>query len=211
MLYRLASDHWRVSDWPRSMFPTLPVYRTGTLFASAGTAVALTFPAYTDHPSAIRATLDPHMPAQPLARPGLTPADVMDLRISARSHIPDLQGAVQIAPCVRFNSTLDAYELHHGGNVLCWSHSGEVVLALLRAERYEPGYVRRVLDSTYTIEEAARDADEAERSRRQRSASDAQVRFAARQAEEAARAQRAPTVPQSAIDALSLDDLLSTL
>jgi len=211
VLYRLASDHWTVSDWSRSAFATLPLYRMGAVFASAGAKIALDHPAFASHPSAIRATLDPTMPALPLARPGLTPADVMDLRISARSRIPDLVASTQIAPCVRYNSSMDAYELHSQGNVLCWSARGEVILALLRAERFEPGYIGRALDPAYTIEEAAADADERERSRRARAASAAQLRAQALAAEEAAAALRRRQGPQDCPPDLSIDDLFSTL
>ena len=212
VVYRILSDHPHLIDWPASRYPFHRLYRNGQLWStSAGPIAAALHPIFPDHLTAIRHTLERPAVMPLLARPGLTPADVMDLRLSVRSRIPDPTADVALAPCVRYNAAQDSYELHGNGNVLCWSHKGEVILALLRAERFEPGYIRRALDPAYTIEEAAASADDAERSRRDRAASEAQVRLQRREAEEAAGRQLRAALPQATIDALSLDDLLSNL
>lgn len=204
--YRLATDHtWHL----RGQFALVPVYINGRRWASAGLRAALAIPVFASHSAAIRHLLEqPNVPAL-LARVGLTPADIMDLRLSVRALVADPTGATLIAPCVRYNPAGDTYELHQQGNVLCAHPRGEVILALLRAERFEPGYIRRALDPQYTIEEAAQDADEAERARRKRAASDASTRAFQRAQEDAERARRRATPAEPFTG--SLDDLFDTL
>lgn len=140
----------------------------------------------------------------------LSTADVMDLRVSIRSRIPDITAATASVPCVRYNSTLDGYELHAGGNVLCWTRKLEVVAALLRGERFEPGFIAKVLDPRQMPDELALAADEREARSRARAAIEAQGRARIRAEEDAARERRLRAGgPSEAPDDLSLDDLLS--
>lgn len=201
--YLLASDHWSRIAHMR------PVYETGKLWAHAGTTAALDYPTFPTHADAIRHLMErPNVPAL-LPRTGLTPADIMDLRLSVRSRIPDMLTATSVVPCIRYNSVQDTYEVHLHGQVLCHSPRGEVVLALLRGERFEPGFVRKVLDSGYTVEEVALDGDERERSRRNRAAVEASQRARTQLEEDEARARRLRTpAPVSAPSDLDLDDLL---
>lgn len=204
--YILTSDHWTRVAHMR------PVYELGKLWAHAGTTAALDYPTFSTHADAIRHLMErPNVPAL-LPRPGLSPADIMDLRLSIRSRIPDMLTATAIVPCIRYNSVQDTYEVHYNGQVLCHSPKGDVVLALLRGERFEPGFVRKALDPQYTVEEVTSDADERERSRRNRSAVEASQRARDLAAEDEARARRlrAPAAASAPPD-LSIDDLLSSL
>lgn len=140
----------------------------------------------------------------------LSTADVLDLRVSIRSRVPDIGASSSIVPCVRYNSTLDGYELHEGGNVLCWSASLEVVAALLRGERFEPGFIRKVLNPAQAPDELHLNADEREALSRARADIEAQRRARVRFLEDEARERRLRAgAPSEADPDLSLDDLLT--
>lgn len=199
MLYVLDSDHY--SAWSAK-----PCYLMGKRWGSSGCCAGL--PSFPDHLTAIRATLDPS--TMPLISPShyaLTAPDILDLRASVRNRTPDVSGAGLLGPCVRYNATLDGYELHQGGNALCWHRDLAVIAALLRAERFEPGWLVRALNSADLADHVILGADAREEMRRRTNAARANAKASEIAAEEARRiARRAPT---SAPDDLSLDDLLA--
>lgn len=207
--YALSNgEHWRHT--------TRPLYRNGTPIGTIGVAHPLARHPFPSHLSAMRYGLDPIKDPHPmsLAASGPTPlsaAVIMDLRVSVRSRVSDPAGEGQLSPCVRYNASLDAYELHKGGAILCWTPDLAVVAALLRGERFEPGFIGKCLDPAYLATELALDADarEAERRRRAQMAEDARSRVASDQ--EALARRNALTHQKDAPDDLSLDDLLDTL
>lgn len=219
--YTLLSDHWlpgyarpRLGEpWPGPATHHRYTYRGGV---HAGTSFrpeyVATLPTFPTHEEALRHFLEQPMASPLLARPGLTPADITDLRISTRERIPDILAEGAILPSVRYNATQDRYELVLNSIVLCTTAKGEVALALIRAERFEPGYISRALDARYTPEEAAADADARERSRRQRAGWEASERARKLAEEEEARARRVRSAPtKDAPGTLTIDDLFDTL
>lgn len=141
----------------------------------------------------------------PSHRP-LTPGDIAILR-SGRAAPYD-PGVSHSTPTARYNAAGDTYEIVLGTTVLCHSPDLPVVAALLRGERFEPGFIRRVLDPACPVDEAAlTNADARESARRKRLAADAAARQAAADREEARREAARPK--RSVPAALSLDDLLS--
>lgn len=208
--YLLSFISWQW-DTPGDL-PWLPTFSSGQRYGTTySPEFAASLPRYESHETAIRHFMEhPHMAPLP-SRPGITPTDIMDLRLSIRSRIPDILSETSIVPCVRYNSTQDTYELHMGGVILCHSPKGDVVLALLRAERFEPGYIRKALDPLYNIEEAAASADDRERARRERAAWDTSIRSKAIAEEEEARQRRFRTPISDAPADLDIDTLFSTL
>lgn len=152
------------------------------------------------------------MTAMPV-RPALTVAAVLDLRVSARAPSHDTGNHGEARYAVGYNGTADTYELRASpvAPVLCSHRDINVIGALLRGERFEPGFIARVLDAGYAPDEVALDADERERRRRTRVEADAQARARRRQEEDEARARRA-LMPTSDLPAdATLDDLFRTL
>lgn len=211
--YTLSSDPW----W--CITPGVPIsrpsYIMGQPYGLMGCCVPFALFPFPNHDAAIRHSLQPDKHPMPnladASRAVLSAAIIMDLRVSLRTRASDPAAEGAISPCVRYNATLDGYELHKGGAVLCWTRDLNVVAALLRGERYEPGFIAKCLDPAYLATELALDADarEAERRRRAQMAEDARSRIAADQ--EARDRRNALTHQKDAPDDLTLDDLLDTL
>lgn len=146
------------------------------------------------------------MPA-PADRYTLTPADIVLLRMSLRNRVLDV-GSTD-PPIVRYNRTNDAYELVEAGVLLCSSPHLEVVGALLRAERYEPGFIRRILNPRDNPSVALLDADDRERQRTLDAETAAKARYAAQEADERRRAAQFHRPAVAPSDDLSLGDLLN--
>lgn len=78
--------------------------------------------------------------------PPLTPPDVMDLRASCAS-LRGLGGGVNMnVPFILYLPADDLYCLHAYGSPQAKSANPAVLAACLRAERAEPGFIRRILD-----------------------------------------------------------------
>lgn len=207
--YTLSTDPWLCLS---SGVPLLrPCYSMGRMIGTIGCRHPRALHPFPTHDAAIRATLDPSLMSDLSHHAALSSADILDLRVSVRTRAPDIGAASASVPCVRFNSTLDGYELHAGGNVLCWSRDLGIVAALLRGERFEPGFIRRVLDPAYLPGELSLNADAREEARRRRSAQDVQAREREEATAQARLARNRVLTPKEAPEDLSIDDLLDTL
>jgi hypothetical protein len=138
----------------------------------------------------------------------LTTGEVCALRLSA-SHSPVDYLAPPSAPVIRYNAVADSFEIVINGQRVCSSSKPKVVCALLSGERFEPGFIKTVLDPINPPDELHLDPMERERLRSLRAENAAQVRFAAREREEAVR--RSVLAPVAAPADLTLDDLLDAL
>lgn len=210
--YTLSTDPWWC--WDPGDPISRPSYAMGQRTGSIGcrAIVALSVPSFPSHDAAIRATLNgafPPMPDLTAHRP-LRPAEVLDLRVAAKAPTYD-PGAVPLA--VQYNATTNAYELRMPNGPALTAHADIAVIgALLRAERFEPGFIRRVLDPAYLPGEAALDADAREQARRERDATDASTRARVREDQERARAAlHASLGTRTAPPDLTLDDLIRDL
>lgn len=202
---------YTLSDAANWRLLTRPCYILGQPAGAIGVAHPSARHPFPDHTAAIRFALSKEPRPMSVPSTPLSAAIIMDLRVSVRSRISDPAGEGVLSPCVRYNASLDAYELHKGGAVLCWTPDLAVVAALLRGERFEPGFIGKCLDPAYLATELALDADarEAERRRRAQMAEDARSRVASDR--EALARRNALTHQKDAPDDLSLDDLLDTL
>lgn len=148
----------------------------------------------------------PSMPEPRRTHVPINAGDVMSLR-TTRPVLDFRAPAGQ--PVVAFNAETDSYDLIVGGKVVATTHALHVVAALLRGERYEPGFIAAVLDASTPADELALDADERERRRSDRAVAAAHAR---QRAQEAAEARRAQARPPSAVDpSADLSDFLTTL
>lgn len=142
--------------------------------------------------------LRPHRP--------LTPGDIAILR--AQRPAPIDLGASGVGPTARYNRAGDTYEIVIGGTAICHCADLVIIAGLLRGERFEPGFIKRILDTAAPVDEAAlTSADERERARHRRTMADA----AARQREAAAaEAKREAAIPKRSVpDTLTIDDLFT--
>lgn len=206
--YTLTSDPWWC--WTPGVPLSRPSYANGRRVGSAGYNSGC--PTYRTHAEALAHLINGAPPAMPDAH-RLTVAEVLDLRVAAKATSYD-PGAPTAAYAISFNASSHAYELRqgHASGPIVTAHADIAVIgALVRAERFEPGFMRRVLDPAYMPDELALDVDARERSRRQRAANDAQSRARVREAQERAAAERRLTPPQDAPDDLSISDLFRTL
>jgi hypothetical protein len=80
---------------------------------------------------------------------------------------------------------MDSYELVQHGTVLTHHPDIAVIAALLRADRYEPGILARLLDPTDNPDTALLGSDARERQRRTDAATRARARQEAEEAEAA--------------------------
>lgn len=104
----------------------------------------------------------------------LTPADIDALRGSVRWPLD-----VELAPdYIRYDATDQHWYIYTEGKVRARHPRVEVVAACLRAERAEPGWMKRALDTRETCLEALLGAEERAARRRQRDASEAAERHA---------------------------------
>ncbi|WCD44129.1 hypothetical protein Kuura_051 [Caulobacter phage Kuura] len=205
--YTLATD-----PWDTRCGYTKPAYALGKRIGTAGCVFAFYHaPSFPSHSAAIDAARFGAYAVSRTAYPSLTAAAVMDFRASARAIVPDFRASASSASC-RFNPECDGFELVVNGVVLGWARDLAVVAALMRAERWEPGFIGRVLDPAYVPDELALDADGREASRMRRADEAARLRQHQRDEEDRLREARfrAPAAIAAPAD-LSIDDLLSTL
>lgn len=169
-----------------------PSYTHGNRTGTAGPiAVPL---AFGSHPAAITILGAPRMPYAPYV---LTPADICDLRLSMRKapaasamdHSTFGRAERDTgAPYILYLSADDAYLLRAYGSAQCTHANPAILAACLRNERAEPGFIRRVLDPSYTIEEASLDPAGALASRRHRERLNHDAKARSDEADEARRA-----------------------
>ncbi len=211
--YTLTSDPWWC--WTPGVPLSRPCYVNGRRVGSAGYASgpwSTPPPTYRTHAEALAHIINGVPPPMPDAHT-LTVAEVLDLRVAAKATSYD-PGAPTAAYAISYNASSHAYELRqgHASGPIVTAHADIAVIgALVRAERFEPGFMRRVLDASYMPDELALDVDARERSRRMRAENDAQSRARVREAQERAAAERRLTPPQDAPDDLSISDLFGTL
>jgi hypothetical protein len=133
----------------------------------------------------------------------LTPADIMDLRASLKWRTSN--GESPLYPHIIYLPADEAFLLVVDGRRMAVSKDPEVLAACLRNERAEPGYVRRVLDSTDDVQLAALNPAEAAQERSRRNAEAAALR--ARQEEERATQMRLRNARSVDPATFTLDDL----
>lgn len=81
---------------------------------------------------------NPHIPA-------LTPANVMDLRTSITWRVND--GTIPEVPHIIYAASEDGFILRAYGRPMCQHRDPALLAKLLRCERAEPGFIRRILDT----------------------------------------------------------------
>ncbi len=138
----------------------------------------------------------------------LTPALVLELRGSIRWRIND--GSVRPEPHILWGQSMETYILWTDGRPQC-AHADIGVLGyLLRAERAEPGFVARMLDTTFDPETMS--LEPVEREARQAAIREARAlekqRLLDEANERAERAARLRNVPKEDVGAIDLDTLL---
>lgn len=139
----------------------------------------------------------------------LSPADIMDLRLAAKSRGFISDGTNTGFPFITFILSDNSYALHSQGFTVAVHSDPEVMSALLRNERIEAGYVRRVTDPKIPIDEAAMSPEEARELRLRRDSVNARARdhAASLQAENERRESLRRSTPADHV-ALRLEDLL---
>lgn len=140
----------------------------------------------------------------------LSSADVVMLRASMRGHRHDIGGIGTHVNWTREGQ----YTLWHGGNVVAASADERPLLALLRGERLEPGFIAAVLSPALTCDEALLDVEARALTMARRRASEARARREAEDRDDARREaqralQRRAASSQEDYSALDLDALLS--
>lgn len=142
----------------------------------------------------------------------LTAPDLMTLRTCMNrsgGFISDgVTGVLAQAPWVTFILTDNAYALHSGGFTVAITPSDEVACFLLRNERIEPGYVRRILDPALPIDIALEPPEDRRAWQAARNAEAATQRQQRAEAEDAARRRRTQLQPLDA-SGMSIEDLFS--
>lgn len=219
MLYFLATSPWfeyAVTERKsyRHAFLGRTVYRMGQRAGTAGAYFAHRYPVFPTHESAIRATTArPPLMTAIVERPALDVEAVLELRASTRGHVydPGHHGASRYA--VSYNATADTFELRASpvSPPLCAHRDIHTIGALLRGERFEPGYIAKVLDAQYAPDEIELDADAREQARRERARHDAEARARRQADEDEARRRRSLLREQDAPADLTIDDLFGSL
>lgn len=216
MFYFLATSPWfefavTEREGYRHAFLGRYSYHMGKLAGTAGHYFTHRYPEFPTHESAIRATIArPPLMTAPSERPALSVPAVLELRASTRGHVYDsgLRGGMTVA----YNAASDAYELRMGpGAVICAHRDINVIGALLRGERFEPGFAAKVLNPSYAPDEIELDADARERARLERARHDAEARARKQADEDEARRRRSLLRERDAPADLSLDDLFTEL
>lgn len=106
----------------------------------------------------------------------LSPADIMDLRLAAKSRGFIHDGVNVGYPFITYIMSDNTYALHSQGFTVAVHADAEVMAAMLRNERIEPGYIRRVTDPKVPIDEAAMSPEEARELRLRRDRGNALAR-----------------------------------
>lgn len=179
MRYTLLSDPDACPTWPLT-----PSYVHGIPDGRwPGTQAGL--PAFESHTSAHQQEPFP-LPIPAEDHYALVPQDITDLRLNVRTRVPDVTAGTHNATLfIRYNATLDSYDLQRNGVTLTHHKDISVIAALLRGERYEPGYLDRLLDPTDNAATSLLSVDARERQRRTDAATRARARLAAEEAETA--------------------------
>lgn len=142
----------------------------------------------------------------------LTAPDLMDLRLRMNrtgGFISDgVGGVLAQAPWVTYIMTDHAYALHSGGFTVAITPKDEVACWLLRNERIEPGFVRRILDPALPIDVALEPPEERRAYQRQQNANAATARAQAAEDDAEARRRRTQLKPLDA-SSLTIEDLFS--
>lgn len=187
-----------------------PMYKGGQRYGDAG--INSGCPLFHSHEHAMRFQLG-ELPLKLVTRHyAISVAEVLDLRVSLRSRIPDLSAPVTaFSYVIRYNAESDTYELCMGDTCLCHHRDIRVVAALLRGERFEPGYIAKVLSAEYAPDHVTLDADSREHARLKAAEAAAQTKAARAAADDAARERRRLIPETEASDDLSIDDLLNDL
>ena len=138
----------------------------------------------------------------------LTPADIADLRASLHSRPHDATGDSLGFPFIVWGQAGREWYLHAYGRTMATSKRIEPLAACLIAERAEPGFIARVLDVSWTVEEALLDADARREARVRQMAARAAETLAATDRENAREAAR--RVRPEHLTHLTLDSLLKS-
>ena len=142
----------------------------------------------------------------------LTEADLMTLRLRMNRSgglISDgVSGVLAQAPWVTYILSEHAYALHSGGFTVAITPSDDLACYLLRNERIEPGYVRRILDPSLPVDVALQPPEERRAWQAARNAEAATARLQRQEAEDAARRRRTQLKPLDASN-LSIEDLFT--
>lgn len=135
----------------------------------------------------------------------LTPTDIMALRLTCRG-LRSLGGGVNMgAPYILYVPASETFCLHAYGSPQATSLDLNVLGAMLRAERAEPGFIRRVLGSEEPCDVATLDPAARARHAAQQAAERARQRLEADDNDEARWAARRASMMDPA--KISLDDL----
>ncbi len=138
-----------------------------------------------------------------------TPSDLMDLRHKMKSIGTlrcDFTAEACGVPFVVYSAPTKEWCLQGQGLTLAVSTRPEVICWLLAQERYEPGYVRSLLDPAYNVELALSPEKRAQ-AKREENAFMATLRAAEAQAN-ADRARRRQQLNPPPAASVTLDDLL---
>jgi hypothetical protein len=147
-------------------------------------------------------------PTEPYA---LTEADLLDLRVRmARvGFISDgVHGPAAAAPWITYVLSTREYALHSEGFTVAVTDRDDLACALLRSERIEPGFCRRVLDPLTPVDVALVTPEQRAAYHRDRNAEAVLRRLEREEAEAAARRRRSQLRPPDPLT-ITLEDLLS--
>lgn len=140
----------------------------------------------------------------------LTAPDLMTLRHRmnhTNGFISDgVTGVLAQAPWITFILSDHSYALHSGGFTVAVTPSDEIACWLLRNERIEPGYVRRILDPALPIDVALEPPEDRRAWQAQQNANAASAR-AQRDADAAAAQRRRTQLQPLDASAMSIEDL----
>lgn len=142
----------------------------------------------------------------------LSPSDIMDLRYWAKTSGLIRDGEADKGyPYVVYGQGRDGevgmYYLHSQGYTVAASCRDSVILACLRNERHEAGFMRRVLSAQVHAEEALLSPEQRAQAAKRRSEAETLARHR-QSALEAETRRRAAQLVQKPASALTLDDLL---
>lgn len=145
----------------------------------------------------------------------LTEHDLLTLRarMARIGFISDgVTGVLSQAPWFTYILATREYALHSDGFTVAVTDDDRVACALLRNERVEQGYCRRILDPRTDVQVALQSPEARAEWSRRRADEQARQRFAerlAREQEDEARARRNSALARVDPTTIDLDDLLS--
>jgi len=145
----------------------------------------------------------------------LTEVDLLTLRarMARIGFISDgVTGVLAQAPWVTYILSTHEYALHSDGATVAVTDNDDVACALLRNERIEQGYCRRILDPRTDVQVALQSPEARAEWSRRRNEDAARQRFAERlerEAEDEARTRRNNALKRVDPTTISLDDLFT--